>query len=296
MPKSALVTGHLGFVGRHMMCRLIDDGWDVIGIDIADMEALDAYRFFEENQGWHKHELVIHCAANIGGRAGIDSEPMFIANNLALDAAFLRYVERNSFVKRAVYFSSSAVYPVQYQTHRQRVSLPENAIRLHLPQLPDSVYGWAKLTGEMLVQKMSKPVHVFRPFSGYGADQDLSYPFPMFAKRAMDCLRGESQFAIWGDGKQVRDWVHIDDIVNMVMAALELDAGTWNICTGVPTSMMELARMMLNYLNVVNVDWDLHPNAPTGVEYRVGDPKHMLEVYTPQVTLREGISRAFHAL
>src|SRR5882762_4540552 len=88
---------------------------------------------------------------------------------------------------------------------------------------PDMTYGWAKLTGEVLAGyaiQAGLQVQVFRPFSGYGEDQALDYPFPSFIDRA---LRWAEPFEIWGDGTQTRDWIHIDDIVGATLAAIDQD-------------------------------------------------------------------------
>ncbi len=105
---------------------------------------------------------------------------------------------------RVVYFSSSAAYPLYLQTERDFV-LSNSGVRRDLGSpirrlaeadltfepfvgLPDMVYGWSKITGEMLAgyaRAEGVKVHVFRPFSGYGDDQDLCYPFPAFVGRAV---------------------------------------------------------------------------------------------------------------
>src|SRR6202035_3854150 len=108
---------------------------------------------------------------------------------------------------------------------------------------PDATYGWVKLTGERIareVQNAGVPVTVVRPFSGYGEDQDDCYPFPAMIARA---ARQENPFDVWGDGQQVRDFVHIDDIVRATLALVDANAdGPVNLGTGVGTSMDDLAN------------------------------------------------------
>jgi nucleoside-diphosphate-sugar epimerase len=131
-------------------------------------------------------------------------------------------------------------------------------------------------------------VTVLRPFSGYGSDQALDYPFPSFIARAK---RKADPFEVWGRGTQVRDFVHIDDVVGATFAAVINDVKIMNICTGRPTSFIELAEMVMlqaGYLAPIKNNLD----APIGVEYRVGDPTQMLQVYEPKISLEEGIALA----
>ena len=78
-------------------------------------------------------------------------------------------------------------------------------------------------------------------FSGYGEDQDDRFPFGAFRARAR---RRDDPFEIWGDGEQVRDWIHVDDFVGAILAAYEHGVdGPVNLCTGIGTSFNDLAAM-----------------------------------------------------
>ena len=191
---------------------------------------------------------------------------------------------------RVVYFSSSAAYPVGYQNGDRRWKLAETDIG---PDNPDAMYGWVKLTGERLMTEVRNagiPTHIFRPFSGYGVDQSQDYPFPSFMQRAS---ANEQPFQIWGDGNQVRDWVHVDDIVNCVLAAIEQDyQEPLNIGTGIGTSMNELATMCLNAAGH-GATLEHLLDKPVGVQYRVADVSNMRKVYEPEISLEEGIARCF---
>ncbi|ANZ35219.1 hypothetical protein BBK82_03175 [Lentzea guizhouensis] len=311
-----LITGHKGFVGRHFWRVLAEQGHDLTGIDIAvpwsqgpvwnalEFRA-DVRDFFRRNED--HFDLVIHLAAVVGGRATIEGAPLKVAVDLAIDAELFQWALRTR-PGRIVYYSSSAAYPVGLQEKTKLVSTEtsggrlvelENTYRLREDDLafdwigsPDLTYGWAKLTGEMLAQHAESEglrVHVFRPFSGYGEDQDLSYPFPAFIQRA---VQRDDPFEVWGSGLQVRDWIHIDDVVAATLAAVEQDVpGPTNLCTGRPTSFLDLARLVMHgagYSAAVQV----LPDAPTGVHYRVGDPTKLHSFYRPRIELEEGIRRA----
>jgi nucleoside-diphosphate-sugar epimerase len=291
-----LITGYRGFVGSHFHKRLQDH--DLTLIDIVD--GSDAGEFFRTNK--ERFDLVIHLAATVGGRKVIDLEPHRLYNNFVLDSELIQWALHTK-PRQLVYYSSSAAYPMNLQGKylnkdddweniKNTYKLKESDIDLDAVSNPDpSVYGWSKLTGEQLFRYVRNelPAYIFRPFSGYSEKQSLDYPFPALIQRAM---RKDDPFDIWGDGNQVRDWVHIDDIVEFTMDALAIaDPDVWNICTGHPTSFNDFAQLltgMVGYAPELN-----HiRSAPVGVQYRVGDPTKMNEIRPARISLEEGISRA----
>jgi nucleoside-diphosphate-sugar epimerase len=288
-----LITGHRGFVGRHLHRAFEERGDTVYGVDILDGD--DALDFFRQPRG-NDFDLAVHCAAVIGGRAGIDGTPLAVATNLALDAWFFRWLQQSG-TPQAVYFSSSAAYPANLQNDLARpVRLREDMIRGAAANIgrPDATYGWAKLAGEMLADHARAAGHrvlVVRPFSGFGTDQSTDYPFPSFIRRAI--LR-EDPFEIWGDGGQVRDWIHIDDVGAAVLALLAAgDDGPVNIGTGRAITFNELAALVIAQVGKGYRPEIKHlPGQPTGVAYRVADPTQLHRHYMPRVSLEEGIRRA----
>jgi nucleoside-diphosphate-sugar epimerase len=253
----------------------------------------------------------VHCAANVGGRATIDGNPLWVAENLELDAAMFRWAVAMQ-IPRIVYYSSSAAYPTRFQEpesmHYTPRALDEDMIDLsrigtrgqvRVFGTPDQTYGWAKLTGEMLAEHARAAgvaVHVLRPFSGYGEDQGTEYPFGAFIDRAK---RRADPFEIWGDGRQVRDWVHIDDVIGATLAVIDADyQEPVNVCTGRGVSMRELAMACMKAVSATErefVAWDIQyrPTAPNGpCVYRVGDPTRLKTIYKPQISIERGIRRA----
>lgn len=288
MPVKALVTGHCGFIGRHFKARLEADGWTVDGCDIEAERPRDARDHFRHSS--RRYDLAVHCAAVVGGRTVIENSPLLQAVNLELDAGLFSWAARTR-PGRVIYFSSSAAYPERIQREGQ-TCLREDMIDLGNIHTPDELYGWAKLTGERLAhlaQRAGVPVTVVRPFSGYGEDQDLDYPFPAFADRAR---RRVDPFIIWGSGAQARDFIHVDDVVGAALAIAEADTGKpVNIGWGIPVTMLELAHQFAKAAGY-EPEFKMMPGAPSGVNYRVCDPGRMRKFYDPRVTLTEGIRRA----
>lgn len=281
-----LITGDEGFVGRAFHRALDKKNNDVFGFDIKS--GIDARKFFAADNTYF--DVVIHLAAVVGGRATIEGNPLAVATDLAIDSDLFQWALRTR-PGRIVYFSSSAAYPTMLQRARFKARLSEQDINLEHIRTPDQTYGWSKLTGEMLAQYARDEglkVTILRPFSGYGADQSLDYPFPSFVARAK---AKASPFKIWGTGQQVRDFVHIDDVVQATFAAILNGVEVMNICSGRATSFIELAEMMMlsaGYLAPI----ETNPTAPVGVEYRVGNPRFMNMIYEPKISLEQGIAQA----
>lgn len=290
-----LITGAAGFLGRHFTARLLADGHGVTRVDIASQVVhIDALEVFRRETV--RYDLVMHCAAVSPHRAAIDGKALAVgAGNLALDAAMFEWAARAR-PGRVVYFSSSAAYPVSYQhVNAAKRTMVEDLIDPSDPEPPDAIYGWVKLTGERLAaayREQGGAVTVLRPFSGYGEDQGTDWPFGAFRDRA---TARQDPYTIWGDGTQVRDWIHVDDVVGGTLAAVEHGVdGPLNLCTGVGTSMRDLARLFVIGAGF-KTNYEFLSDRPSGVAYRVGDPTRMLEVYQPQVSLEEGVARAVRA-
>jgi nucleoside-diphosphate-sugar epimerase len=290
---AALVTGSAGFIGRNFTRHLREHGWLVLGIDTAD--GSDARDFFRARDPWsaRPYDLVIHAAAVVGGRQVIETDPLAQAVNFEIDAGLFGWA-RQVRPGRVIYFSSSAVYPAALQASGLHRRLAEDDVTPGSPVIgaPDALYGWAKLTGEMLAARAladGVAVTVVRPFSGYGPDQDAAYPFPAFTDRA---LAREDPFLVWGSGSQVRDFVHVDDIVATVMELARLECnGPVNIGCGQPVTMTGLARQVCE---AAGYSPQIKPavSAPAGVAWRVADPARLNRIRVPRVSLEQGIAGA----
>jgi len=285
-----LITGSEGFVGKYFRDNF--DGHNVTGIDIKT--GTDCRDFFKRED--KQYDLVIHLAAIVGGRESIEGRPMAVADNLSIDSEFFQWCLKTK-PKKIVYFSSSAAYPIWKQSEDAKrtledTRLKETDINLEMFALPDMTYGWSKLTGEYLAQFVPN-VHIFRPFSGYGWDQDLTYPFPMYVERA---LAEQNPFEVWGTGEQTRDFIHMKDVVNAVMTAVyEGVTGPINLGTGRATSFIELAKMCMKEVGYEG-EIVTRPDKPVGCMHRVSDNSKLLEFYTPKITLEQGIAEAVDLL
>jgi UDP-glucose 4-epimerase len=243
---------------------------------------------------------VFHFAAIVGGRVKIEGDPILVAQDLAMDAEFFAWAV-SAKPKRLLYPSSSAAYPIDLQTSRRAMALREDHICFEdrLGQ-PDMTYGWSKLTGEYLARiaagRYGLHIACVRPFSGYGEDQDLTYPIPAVALRAAN---REDPLVVWGSGQQSRDFVHIDDCVKAIMLALDFisDGSAVNIGSGKPTTFVEVAR---TFARLAGYNPQIKPlsDMPSGVYSRFADTSLSWRLlgWKPSISLEEGFERVLKAV
>ena len=240
---------------------------------------------------------VFHFAAIVGGRAKIDGDPMMVALDLSIDTEFFYWVCRQK-PDRVMFPSSSAAYPVGLQGETGAVALKETDIDFsgNLGK-PDMTYGWSKLTGEYLAriaaQYYDVSVACVRPFSGYGEDQDLTYPVPAIAARA---AAKEDPFEVWGTGKQGRDFVHIDDCVDCIMMALDniSDGSAINIGQGKLTTFLEIIEIFTEFAGYTPTIKPLL-DKPVGVQNRYSNMDHVKNTFgwEPKISIKEGMKRVY---
>lgn len=316
----SLVTGGAGFVGRHLVRRLLERGDEVVCVDqIAPRTGgwnpndgwplfdprdysgfyfahVDCCQWFSKNP-YEAFDQAYHLAALVGGREVIEHDPLAVAQDLAIDASFWRWAKEAK-PNWIGCFSSSAAYPVRLQTRESYRLLVENDIEFGKDiGHPDLTYGWAKLTCEFLAQiayeKHGLKSCCFRPFSGYGEDQDLAYPFPSIIKRVLD-NRDAKALQVWGSGQQMRDFIHIEDCVDLILLAADKisDASAINISTGELTSFLDLMSMVTKELGL-SIAVSGMSGKPEGVFARGGDVTRQRQIgFAPKTPLSEGIRKA----
>lgn len=317
--KKCLVTGGCGFVGRHLIARLLNEGHEVHCVDpIAPLSGgidPEQWPFFQplENRSFNFYrqdcrdwfqqhtdtdfDYAFHLAAMVGGREMIENNPLAVADDLSIDAQYWQWAAKTRPAKNVV-FSSSAAYPIELQRPDHYILLKEEMITFEDQiGMPDMTYGWAKLTNEYLA-KLALEKHglksvCYRPFSGYGEDQDDSYPFPGICKRVL-ANRGAPEITVWGSGRQMRDFIHIEDCITGILATMDLidDASALNLSTGIYTSFIEFAQIaaeLCGFRPQIKGTSD----KPEGVFARGGDTARQRGFgFTPTISFCEGIQRA----
>lgn len=297
-----LITGGAGFVGSALANRLVTEGHDVRVID--DLSAGDAGRLHpsvaftqgDVNQIPLLWKLLggVECVYHVAARISVAESSLYPrdynAVNVGGTVSVLEAV-RDAGVQRIVLTSSGAVYG----------DLPTLPLREDMQPDPRSPYAVSKLAAEYYVRTTGilwgMTTVSLRLFNVYGPGQQLpkAHPpvIPSFMRQA---LKGGS-IIVHGDGKQTRDFVYIDDVVDALVRAAtaeNIDREVINVGSGVETSVNELIRKISI---VINKDLSplYVPTAERGSSRICADltKARALLNYEPKVMLDEGLQRTF---
>jgi UDP-glucose 4-epimerase len=247
-----LVTGGAGFIGSNIVRTLLEQGADVTVIDdfstgkperLPDAPSLrivqgDLATMPDLGSVVADCDVVFHLAAQVSVVRSLDATEEDALRNV-MGSVRLFAACRDTRVRRIVYSSSCAIFgePV-------RLPVDENH-----PQRPTSFYALSKLTAEkygLLEAELSKlPVTCLRYFNVYGMplqESDYAGVISIFISKL---LAGEP-LVIYGNGSQYRDFVYVQDVVqaNLLAASNGATGGVYNIGTGVPTTILELAHIL----------------------------------------------------
>jgi UDP-glucose 4-epimerase len=255
MVKEVLVTGSLGQIGSYLTEDLIQNNIKVIGLDnefnvcpnlpkdvknvtikgdIRDKETVDKVM--------KKVDTVVHLAAQINVAESINN-PLFDAEtNIKGTLTLLESARKNSSIKRFVYFSSAATYG-------NPIELP---ITEYHPQNPLSGYGISKLSGEkysrLYWEIFEIPTVIIRGFNIYSKRADPKSPYSGVITKFIGQVNADKSPIIEGDGEQTRDFIYIDDVIQLIRVAIdkkEAIGETFNCGSGVPTSINKLAEIII---------------------------------------------------
>lgn len=298
--KRFLVTGGCGFIGSHLVERLLLLGYDVKvldhlstgrienvppGTDVMVADVSDAETVRAAMQGI---DGCFHLAA-VASVARSNSDPM-LSNETNLRGAI------NVFHTAAavggvpvVYASSAAVYGAS-----GRVPLSEL-----VETRPISVYGADKLSAEIHAQVVTHlygvPTVSLRFFNVYGPRQDTSSPYSGVISIFAERLLNGRPLTIHGDGSQQRDFVYVGDVVDVLIAAMTnrpSGAIVCNICTGIGTSVRQLAALLSSLIGT-RPSYEFAPARPGDICVSTGDPGRVVELYglAKPTGLRDGLIR-----
>ena len=273
--KRVLVTGGAGFIGSHLVEKLLSQGVAVTVLDNFETGYREylpsAVRLIEADvvdpdaveQSVVGSEIIFHLAAFASVPESYERpERCFAVNTLGL-LHLLRSAVRHR-VRKFVFSSSSAVYSDEGERRKLEQEMPQ----------PASPYAVTKLGGEQLLEihaHMSGLSYVaLRYFNVFGPrqspDSDYAAVIPAFIRRALD---GED-LIIYGDGSQTRDFVYVDDVVRANLEALHSDKGIYNIGLGTSLSILELAQRVLE-LSGARSGITFAPPRPGDVHYSGAD-------------------------
>lgn len=308
--QRALVLGAGGFIGHHLVRALKDDGFWVRGVDLKEpaFAASDADDFvlgdlrrtsLVEQLFGETYDEVYQLAADMGGAGFVftgahDADIMHNSAMINLNVAQAAVGQAGALF----YASSACIYPERNQIDPDNPQCREDSA---YPAAPDSEYGWEKLFSERLYlafyRNYDLPVRIARYHNIYGPEGTWrggreKAPAALCRKVAEAPESGEVE--MWGDGRQTRSFLYIDDCIDATRRLLRSDfAGPVNIGSEEMVSIRTLLDMIIELsgkrIEVVSVP------GPQGVRGRNSDNaliQRQLD-WTPNVSLTEGIAATY---
>ncbi len=307
--KRVLVTGGAGFIGSHLVERLVGMGAQVTvplrsaetsqdnlaGVrDRITTVIANLARWEECTKVVAGHQIVMNLAARVGGvQYNIDHPASIYRDNMAI---FMNVIEaaRLAAVERFLVVSSACVYPRDCS-----VPTPEEEGFAGTPEPTNEGYGWSKRMEEYLGQAYARQyglsVAIARPYNAYGPrdnfDPKSSHVIPALIRRV--CAE-ENPLRVWGTGEQTRSFLYVSDFVEGLVATAERypTAEAVNIGSTEEITIRDLARLIVELAGTgVTVEFD--PSRPAGQPRRTCDTRKAERVlgFRSQVPLREGLAR-----
>jgi UDP-glucose 4-epimerase len=294
-----LVTGGAGFIGSHLVDRLIQEGHEVVVVDnlsTGKRRNLNrAARFFKlDIQSWRlervfrneRPNLVMHLAAQMDVRKSVE-DPIFDAQVNVLGMLNILQQAIKYGVQKVVFSSSGgAIYGEQ-----EIYPAPESHV-----MRPLSPYGISKLCGEQYLSYYQRvnglQIVSLRYANVYGPRQDPDGEAGVVAIFIQKLLNNE-QAIVNGNGRQTRDFVYVEDVVEANLAVMGQEIqGTYNVGTGEETSINDLLRILVRHTN--STCKEVHGPAKNGEQTRsvIDSSKLRQELsWESKTELSEGLKR-----
>jgi nucleoside-diphosphate-sugar epimerase len=302
-----LVTGGVGFIGSHLVDRLLHEGFEVTVIDNLDTGRLKNIAHNQHRKEFHfikgdirNFNLVKETMKDIDAvfhEAALASVTLSVENPILTNdinvSGTLNLLKASSdlHVKRFIYASSAAVYG----------DTPSPQKREDMTPNPTSPYGASKLAAENYVKLFHKLYGLetvsLRYFNVYGPRQrfDIQSAYGGAITIFTNRLLKNMPPIIYGDGEQTRDFVYIQDVVEANMLALNSNnaAGeVFNIGTGTPISINQIAEALKNILNKKHLKNIYTDPRPTDIRHGYADINKANKIlgYNPKFSIKEGLT------
>jgi GDP-D-mannose 3', 5'-epimerase len=309
--KNALVCGAGGFIGGHLVKKLKNEGFWVRGVDLKHNEyspsPADEFIIGDltdpiivANVLDRDFDEVYQLAADMGGAGYIfsgDNDANVMHNSATINLNIANQAAKVG-VKKIFYSSSACMYPAYNQEDPDNPKCSEDSA---YPAAPDSEYGWEKLFSERLYfayyrnyglnVRVARFHNIFGPEGTWTGGKEKA-PAAMCRKVAE--AENNGTIEVWGDGKQTRSFLYIDECLEAVRRLMDSDfMGPVNIGSEEMVTINQLAEMVMDIAGKkLSIK---HIPGPLGVRGRNSDNKLIREKldWAPNKSLKEGLTRTF---
>jgi nucleoside-diphosphate-sugar epimerase len=315
MRKRALVLGAGGFIGGHLVLRLLDRGYDVIGADIKpheyfNIDSLCEFNYCDFRSYDECEELVTDTnpdeiyalAAEMGGAGFIfigDNDADIMRSSALIHLNLLKVINTLDINPKIFYSSSACIYPERNQLDPLNPVCSESSA---YPAAPDSEYGWEKLFSERLylAHRRNKKLdiriarfhNIFGPQGTWRGGREKA---PAAICRKVAETPDGGTIDVWGDGEQTRSFLYIDECLDGIERLMSHHEfyGPVNIGSDEMISINGLVAMVSD---ITGKKFELnHIVGPLGVRGRCSDNRLLKEKlgWAPSKPLREGLEKTY---
>jgi len=312
--QRAVVCGAGGFIGGHLVKKLIADGVEVIRA--VDIKPLD--HWYQEADGVENLSLdlkdksncliaatgadvVFQLAADMGGMGFIENNKALCMLSVLTNTHMLMAAQQKG-VGRFFYSSSACVYNGEKQTNPDVVALKEEDA---YPAMPEDGYGWEKLFSERMCRhfredygletRVARFHNVYGPLGTWTGGREKA-PAAVCRKVIGAKMNGTHEIEIWGDGKQTRSFMYVDDCTKGTQMIAESDIlEPMNLGSDELVTINQLVDLAEDIAGV-KLKRNYKLDAPKGVNGRNSDNTMILEKlkWEPSIRLRDGLEKTYH--
>lgn len=318
--KKVLVTGGAGFIGSTLVKRLVAEGAEVSVIDnlwrgsLENLKLADGTYAIDLSTKFHladltdyskclelirNFDLVYHLADLVGGiQFAFGNEAFVFRQNVLINSNVLAACTINH-LPNYIYVGTACSYPKSLQMRDSVVAFTEDQV---YPAEPESSYGWSKLMGEYeaeLAQKTGRlNVGLLRFHNVYGPgasfETSRSQVLPSLILKAINYP--EQPFIVWGSGKQYRDFVYIDDIIEALVLVAEkgMNRGAIQIGSEKATTIREAAETIVK-ISGKPIELRFDTSKPEGDHGRIAicDKAREILGWRPKTDLETGLRNSY---
>ena len=308
-----LIAGAGGFIGGHLMKRLQLDGHEIICADIKPISSwfqvsdknknvsLDLKDFKNCLQVCDGVDYIFNLACNMGGMGYIENNKAECMLSVLINTNLLRAGLQNKIKK--YYFSSSAcVYNASKQNDTFIVGLKEEDA---YPAMPEDGYGWEKLFSERMCRhfyedfglnvRIARYHNIYGPEGTYDGGREKA-PAALCRKIINAKLKKEKNIEVWGDGKQTRSFLYIDDCIEATMSVFNSDfTDVFNIGSEEQVSINQMIDKIEKIADhKVERKYDI--SKPKGVRGRSSDNSLINSKinWSPKFSLNDGLEKTYN--
>ncbi|KVE60265.1 GDP-fucose synthetase [Burkholderia vietnamiensis] len=293
------VAGHRGMVGSAVVRNLDARGY--VNVVTRGRSELDLTNQYAVEEFFRKEaiEVVVLAAAKVGGILANDTYPAdFLYLNLMIEANVIQAAYRSG-VQRLVFLGSSCIYPRDCPQPIKEAYLLSGPL-----EKTNEPYAIAKIAGIKLCESYNRqygtryvslmPTNLYGPNDNY--DLRTSHVLPALLRKAHEAkVEGRESLTVWGTGRVRREFLHVDDMADATIFALEvgLESGLYNVGCGSDVTIEELAREAMQAVGF-NGRIEFDTTKPDGTPQKLLDVGLLAQLgWRAKIGLREGLASTY---